>query len=113
MADPAKQMKQNQYAVIFMSAVLLFGAFNAVMVTADEYDPEGYVWFNVALDAVMTGLTVILLAAIARGADSGGLKGAAILCGLVGLAAGLVKLGIRFSSDHGWWTGHLNYAIGG
>lgn len=113
MADPTKQMKQNQYAVIFMGAVLLFGAFNAVVGTADEYDPAGYVWFNVALDAAMTALTVILLAAILRGAEAGGLKVAAILFGLVGLAAGLVKLGVRFSSEHGWWTGHLTYAIGG
>ncbi len=113
MADPTKQMKQNQYVVMFMAAVLLFGAFNAVMVTADEYEPAGYVWFKVALDAAMTALTVILLATILRGAESGGLKVAAVLIGVVGLAAGLVKLGVRFTSDHGWWTGHLNYAIGG
>lgn len=112
MADPAKQMKHNQYVIIFMSAVLLFGAFNAVMVTADEYDPGFYVWFKIALDAAMTGLLVILLIVVARGADTGGLKGLALLVGLVGLAAGLVKLAARFSSDHGWWTGHFNYALG-
>lgn len=112
MTDPAKQMKYNQYVVIFMSAVLLFGAFNAVMVTADEYDPGFYVWFKVAIDAAMTGLLVALLVVILRRADSGGLKVLALLAGLVGLAAGLVKLAARFSSDHGWWTGHFNYALG-
>lgn len=112
MADPAKQMKHNQYVVIFMSAVLLFGAFNAVMVTADEYDPGFYVWFKVALDAAMTGLLIVLLAVIVRGAESGGLKVLALLAGLIGLAAGLVKLAARFSGDHGWWTGHFNYALG-
>lgn len=112
MADPASQMKHNQFAAIFMSAVLLFGAVNAVMVTADEYDPEGYVWFNIALDAAMTGLLVILLVAILRGAPSGGLKTLAILAALVGLVAGAVKLVARFFSDHGWWTGHFNYALG-
>ena len=112
MADPARQMKHNQYIVIFMSAVLLLGAVNAVMVTADEYDPGFYVWFKIALDAAMTGLLVVLLVAVARGADSGGPKGLALLAGLVGLAAGLVKLAARFSSEHGWWTGHFNYALG-
>jgi hypothetical protein len=36
----------------------------------------------------------------------------ALLAGLVGLAAGMVKLAARFSGDHGWWTGHFNYALG-
>lgn len=112
MADPAKQMKHNQYVVIFMSAVLLFGAFDAVMVTAEEYDPGFYVWFKIALDAAMTGLLVVLLVLILRGAESGGLKALALLAGLVGLAAGLVKLAARFSGDHGWWTGHFSYALG-
>lgn len=113
MPDPAQQMKTNQYAALFMAAVLLFGAFNAVMVTADEYDPAFYVWFNIALDAVMTGLMAVLLVAIARGAPAGALKSAALGLGAVGILAGLVKLYARFSSDHGWWTGHFNYSLGG
>jgi hypothetical protein len=111
MADPAKQMKTNQIVACFMGAVLIFGAFNAVMVTADEYDPAGYVWFNIALDAAMTGLMVILLVSILNGAPSSGLKAAALLLGAFGVLAGLVKLGARLSSDAGWWTGHYNYAI--
>ena len=111
MADPDKQMKTNQYAAIFMGAVLIFGAVNALMVVADEYDPSLDVWFNIALDTVMTGLMVILLAAIAKGAEAGGLKTVALLMGAAGVAAGLVKLGARFSGDAGWWTGHYNYAL--
>jgi hypothetical protein len=111
MADPAKQMKTNQYAVIFMSVVLLFGAFNAVMVTADEYGPATLVWMGLGLDAVMTVLLLILLVQVGKGAEPGGLKTLALILGAVGFVAGLVKLAARFSSDHGWWTGHFNYAF--
>ena len=102
MADPAKQMKTNQTVVIFMSVVLLFGAFNAVMITADEYDPATLVWMNLGLDAVMTVLLLVLLVQVGKGAGSGGLKALALVLGSVGFVAGLVKLAARFSSDHGW-----------
>ena len=111
MTDPAKQMKTNQYVVIAMSLVLVLGAFNAVMITADEYDPETLVWMHLGLDAAMTGLLVILLVGVGKGADASGLKTAAMLIGVAGLIAGLIKLTARFSSDHGWWTGHFSYSI--
>ena len=111
MADPANQMKVNQYVIYGMSAVLIFGALNAVLVTAGEYEPAAYVWFKIALDAVMTGLLLILLVAVVNGAPSGGLKATALLLGPVGLVAGLVKLGARLSGDAGWWTGHYSYAL--
>ncbi|WP_225028402.1 hypothetical protein [Xinfangfangia pollutisoli] len=109
-ADP-RQMKTNQYVVLFMSAVLIFGAVNAVTVTADEYDPATLVWMNLGLDLVMTALLAVLLTAVARAAAPGGLKSAALGLGALGLIAGLVKLAARFSSDHGWWTGHFSYAL--
>lgn len=109
-ADP-RQMKTNQYVVLFMSAVLIFGAVNAVTVTADEYDPATLVWMNLGLDLVMTALLAVLLTAVARAAEPGGLKSAALGLGALGLIAGLVKLAARFSSDHGWWTGHFSYAL--
>lgn len=112
MSNP-KQMKQNQYVVLFLSAVLLFGAFNAVMVTADEYDPATIVWMNFGLDLAMLACLVALLTITSRGAEPGGLKTAALGLGALGVIAALVKLFARFSSDHGWWTGHFNYAIGG
>lgn len=110
MAD-AKQMKTNQYVVLFLSAVLVFGAFNAVMITANEYDPETIVYMNLGLDLLMTVCLIALLAQVMKGAEAGGLKTAALGLGAVGLLAGLVKLAARFSSDAGWWTGHFTYAI--
>jgi uncharacterized membrane protein YgdD (TMEM256/DUF423 family) len=111
MPDPTQQMKTNQYVIIGMSLVLLFGAFNAVMITANEYDPETLVWMNLGLDVAMTGLLVVLLVGVGRGAEASGLKTAAMLLGIVGLVSGLVKLAARFSSDAGWWTGHFSYAF--
>ena len=42
-----------------------------------------------------------------------GLKTVALILGGLGLLGGLTKLAARFSSDHGWWTGHFSYSIGG
>ncbi|MDZ4394677.1 hypothetical protein [Cypionkella sp.] len=111
MADPAKQAKTNAYVVIGMSIVLLFGAFNAITITADEYDPETLVWMNLVLDAAMTVLLGVILTQVARLNEPGGLKTAALVLGPLGVIAGLIKLAARFSSDHGWWTGHFNYAL--
>lgn len=111
MADPAQQAKTNSYVVLAMSAVLLFGAFNAVMVTANEYDPSTIVWMNLGLDLGMTVLLPILLVQVGKRAAPSGLKTAAMLLGVVGVLAGLVKLGARFSGDAGWWTGHYSYAL--
>lgn len=111
MTDPARQAQTNQYILLGMSAVLIFGAFNAVMVTADEYDPSTLVWMNLGLDLALTGLLPVMLWQVAKSAPAGGLKTAAMLVGIAGLIAGLVKLAARFSSDHGWWTGHFSYAF--
>lgn len=110
-ADPAKQMKTNQYVILFMAAVLLFGALNAVFVTADEYGPSATVWLGLGIDALMTVCAVALMIQISSGAPPSGLKTAAMAAGVVALICGLVKLAARFSSDHGWWTGHFNYAL--
>jgi hypothetical protein len=111
MADPVKQAQSNLYVVLFMGIVLVFGAFNAVMITADEYGPASLVWLYLGLDALMTVLLPILMVQVAKSAPPSGLKTAAMLVGVAGVIAGLVKLAARFSSDHGWWTGHFTYAL--
>jgi hypothetical protein len=111
MTDPAKQMKTNQYVVIFMSVVLLFGAVSAVMITAEEYDPEVLVWMHLGIDLLMTALLPVLMTGVARSSEPSGLKTIAMLIGVVGFLSGLVKLGARFFSEAGWWTGHYTYAF--
>lgn len=113
MTDPAKQAKTNQYVTIGMSVVLIFGAASAVMVTASEYDPSTLVWMHLGIDLLMTILLPVMLYQVASAEDAAGLRTVALVVGGIGLLAGLVKLAARFSSDHGWWTGHFSYSIGG
>jgi hypothetical protein len=110
---PESRARSNMIVLIAMGAVQLFGAFQAVMVTASEYDPATIVWMNIGLDSLLTLMSAILLMAVLGSAPSGGLKALAVLAGALGIVAGLVKLGARFAGDDGWWTGHYSYAIGG
>ncbi len=116
MSDPRqtgqKQTKQNLYVAIFMAAVLVFGAANAVFITANEYDPMGMVLLDLVLDAGMTVLSAILLVRNISLPEQDGLKTAAVLAGVIGIAAGAIKLGARLVGDHGWWTGHYSYSLG-
>jgi chloramphenicol 3-O-phosphotransferase len=102
MADPAKQIRTNQFVTIGMGVVLIFGAVSAVTVTASEYDPSSLVWMHLGIDLLMTVLLPVMLYQVAGAEDAGGLKTVALVLGGVGLLAGLVKLAARFSRDHGW-----------
>lgn len=104
--------KQNAWVLICMAAVLAFGAAQAIFVTAQEYDPAILVWMHFGLDVAMTLLSVILLIVLARSSGQEGPRGLAILAGLVGIVAGAIRIAARFTSDHGWWTGHFNYRLG-
>ncbi len=97
--------KQNRYVMISMGLVLMFGAFTAMTVPAGEYPPQFYAIFNIVLDATMTVFLVFLLVS-ARATPPGGLKPVARLIGAVGVLAGALKVLIRFTSDHAWWTGN-------
>lgn len=97
--------KQNRLVMIAMGAFLVFGAVLALTQPAGEFPPTAYAIFNIALDAVMVLLMAILIFANLR-SPPGGLKAVATGIGVIGLIAGLVQVGIRFTSDHAWWTGN-------
>lgn len=40
-----------------------------------------------------------------------GRRGVMVLASWPGLVAGIAIFGIRFSSDHGWSTGHMRYVL--
>ncbi len=103
MAEP--NYRQTQLVMLFMGAFLIFGAVMATIMPADEFPPYAYAVFNIALDAVMTVLLVILLVGTLS-APSGGLKPLAFGVGVLGILAGAVQVAIRFTSDHAWWTGN-------
>jgi hypothetical protein len=63
-----------------------------VIITADEYGPTTLVWMHIGLDAAMTAIIAVLLVQVGRGAETSGLKILAMVLGVAGLIAGLVKL---------------------
>jgi hypothetical protein len=106
MADTSS--KSNYYAALFGGAVLLWGAYSALILPGGEYPMPPMHFLEMAFDLGLTiaiaGLTFLNL----RPASDTNLRSVAILVGCAGVIAGLVQLGIRFHSDHGWWTGHFN-----
>ena len=100
--------KTNYYAAVLCGLALLWGAYSAVMLPGGEYPMPPAHYLEMALDLgltiVITALTLINL----RAAPDTNLRSVAIIIGFIGVAAGLIQLGIRLHSDHGWWTGHLN-----
>ncbi len=100
----ADKTKQNTIVILLMAAVLIWGFVTAVTVPAGEYPPQGYAIFTLALDAAMTLILAVLLMAEGRSENSG-LKAIAMVLGPLGVLAGAGQVIIRFTSDHGWWTG--------
>ena len=101
----AKTSKQNAMVAVFMSVVLIGGAILALIIPAGEFPPQFYQYFEMGLDALMVVLLVIIVATLGS-SPAGGMRTAATIMGPIGVVAGLVKLGIRFTSDHAWWTGN-------
>lgn len=101
----AKQSRQNSGVTLFMAVVLIGGAAIAMIVPAGEFPMPPYHLFEMGLDAVMTAILVILVATLGA-APEGGLRTMAAVIGPLGVIAGVVKVGIRFTSDHAWWTGN-------
>jgi hypothetical protein len=97
--------KQNTWVILGMAVVLIWGFVTAVTIPAGEYPPSGYAIFTMVLDAAMTLILTVLLVAESRNTGSG-LRAVAMVVGPLGVLAGAAQVIIRFTSDHGWWTGH-------
>jgi hypothetical protein len=96
---------QNGALMLLMCAVLFWGAYQALFIPAGEFPPAGVVWLDLGLDA---GVTLALVALFAMGAAgaTGPLKSALTVLAPLAIVAGLLQIGVRFTSDHAWWTGH-------
>jgi hypothetical protein len=100
-----KTAKSNTLAAAFMGTYLCVTAAIALLSPAGEFPPSPYHLFTLGLDGVMTALLIILVIAVGN-AQGGGLRMLALVVGSLGVVAGLIKVGIRFTSDHAWWTGN-------
>lgn len=103
--------KQYHYLALFMGAVLIFGAATAVFQPAGEYPPSPMHFVEMGLDLLMTILLPVFLIKNLPAAPDDGLKTAATLIGWAGVVGGLIQLGARISSNHGWWTGHYGAPV--
>jgi hypothetical protein len=101
----ATTLKQNAIVAVVMSVVLIGGAVFALISHAGEYPPQFYQMFTMGLDGVMTVALAVLVATLGS-SSPGALRTMATMIGPIGVVAGLVKLGVRFTSDHAWWTGN-------
>jgi hypothetical protein len=87
-----------------LGAYMVWSAWQALTVAAGEFPMSPGHYLEMAIDLGMTlvlgGLVVTLFRAPLTAPRLG-----AIVLAAAGLLGGLVQLGIRFTSDHGWWTG--------
>jgi hypothetical protein len=100
-----RKLDQSPWVPVAIGAWLIFVFWLAATSPAGEYPPAGYVWFTIALDALLPLILSILV--LRAGTYPAGLPRAlAVVVGGAGVLAGIGKLAIRFTSDHGWWTGN-------
>lgn len=104
MAD-GKASNQNTIVVLVMAVVLFGGAVIAVMSHAGEFPPSPYHLVTMGLDGLMTIILAVLVATLGSSPE-GAMRTVAGIIGPIGIVAGVVKVGIRFTSDHAWWTGN-------
>jgi hypothetical protein len=103
MAD-GKASHQNAIVALVMAVVLCGGAVIGLTSHAGKFPPSPYHLFTMGLDGLMAVILAILVATLGS-SPPGALRTAATIIGPIGVVAGLVKVGIRFTSDHAWWTG--------
>jgi len=112
MADNVKAIGGNFRIFVACAALLILTCLWRVFVPAHEYGSATSVWLGIIVDAMLmiglVGLYAQLSGAIAVGDSRRSTMG---LLFVPGLAAGVAIFAIRFLSEHGWWTGHLRYAL--
>ena len=111
MADQGLVVTTNWRIYLLCAALLVANCLWRILVPAQDYGSAVSIWFGITINLLlMVGLIglyqqirVQMLAEDAR-------RRLLNLIFWPGLFSGLVVLLIRFTSEHGWWTGHLWYS---
>jgi hypothetical protein len=75
---------------------------------AGEWPLPPYHYLSMALDLALIVVAVMLFSALGkRQPEGGGQRAARVILFVPALLAGIGMFVIRFSSDVGWWTGHI------
>ncbi|HVF72603.1 MAG TPA: hypothetical protein VM940_13425 [Chthoniobacterales bacterium] len=93
----------------FLAIYLILTFLYRVLVTAHEYDSVAVVYMSIGLDLAMIAGLILGKIAISRQITAHQRRGLVTIVFVVALLAGVGLLGLRITSDAGWWTGHLRY----
>lgn len=106
-----QQAKTNGIVALVAGLLQIVTTIQAVFVTASEYGPSSAVWLGFGLDALMMVAFAAIFLQFLKTPE--GIPWRSVGLPMAGLAAVLsfVQVAIRFTSEHAWWTGHLNYAL--
>jgi hypothetical protein len=112
MADQTKAINSNWRIYLICAALLVANCLWRVLVPGTEYGSVMSVWLGLIVDVLLlVGLIGLYRQFSAQMTADDSRRGLMQLAFWPGLVAGIVTLAIRFSSDHGWWTGHLRYVL--
>jgi hypothetical protein len=103
--------RTNGITAIVACLLQVVTTFEALFVTASEYDPASMVWLSLALDAGLFVATAAIFVQFLGSPPATPWRALALPLTAVACVLSLLQVVIRFTSDHGWWTGHLNYAL--
>jgi hypothetical protein len=103
--------KTNGITALVAGLLQIVTTFQALFVTASEYDPSTAVWMGLGLDALMAVACAAIFVQFLNTPATTPWRGIGLpMAGLASVLS-LIQVGLRFSSDHGWWTGHLRHAL--
>jgi predicted phage tail protein len=107
---PTSGMREGEGWMLFITLYLLWHTFQALFVPAGEYGSRGLVWVEILLTLAMTIVLPVQLAKNS-GKPTTGLSLVLAVLGPVAVVGGVLQLIARFTSNHGWWTGHFRAPV--
>lgn len=108
MATQASPGKANP-VLLFLSAYLILRLLWRIFTPGGSWAMPPWQIIEIAIDVVLV-LCLILMRPLAMAPIAPDDPRRSWMTPLIwgGIAAGIAALGIRFTGDVGWWTGHLN-----
>ena len=112
MAGEGSVITSNWRIYLLCAALLVANCLWRVLIPAHEYGSPMSIWFGITVDLLlMVGLIGLYRQFQTQMPLDDSRRGMLKLVFWPGLFAGVVVLIIRVTSDHGWWTGHLQYSL--